>query len=105
MQREFIQVYWTCGDIDEARQIASYLVEKRLVACANIIPNVESFFYWENEVQSEQEVIVLFKTLKEKFEEVKKEIQKRASYDVPAILQLPIVGGNEEYLSWLSALA
>lgn len=106
MKQEFIQIYWTCGDLREAREISSYLVEKHLVACANIFPQVESLFLWKGKVESTSEVVVLFKTVKEKFEEVKEEIQKRGSYELPAILQLPIVEGNREYLDWIvSSLA
>lgn len=106
MESEFIQIYWTCGDLREAREVASYLLEKHLVACANIFPQVESLFFWKDKVQSSSEVLVFLKTVKEKFEEVKEEIEKRASYELPAILQLPIVDGNKEYLEWIvSSLA
>lgn len=96
-----IQIFWTCADLDEARRISRALVEKRLVACANIIPRIESVFLWEGEIATETEVKVIFKTLEEKFEAVKQEILAQASYDVPEILKINISGGNDTYLDWL----
>lgn len=99
---EYIQIHWTCGGLDEARQIARHLVEKRLAACASIIPWVESIFYWNDQIDTCQESKVIFKTRKELFEAVKNEILKNTKYEVPEILALPILDGNREYLDWVS---
>ena len=100
--KEYIQIYWTCGSLDEARQTSRFLVEQRLVACANIIPWVESIFLWDEQLDTAQETKVLFKTTKDRFESVKKALLSRSKYEVPEILMIPILGGNEEYLDWVA---
>jgi periplasmic divalent cation tolerance protein len=99
---EYIQIHWTCGSLDEAREIARLLVERRLVACANIIPWVESIFMWNNQLDTTQETKVIFKTCADRFEDVEKFILSNAKYEVPEILKVPITGGNPEYLDWVS---
>ena len=64
----FIQIYWTCGSLDEARKISRQLVEAKLVACANIIPWVESIFIWNDQLDTSQETKVIFKTRDEHFD-------------------------------------
>ena len=99
---EYIQIHWTCGGLDEARQISQYLVQEKLVACASIIPWVESIFLWEEKLDTCQESKVIFKTRKELFPAVKHAILERAKYEVPEILAIPIIDGSEEYLEWVS---
>ncbi|MFZ0564639.1 MAG: divalent-cation tolerance protein CutA [Chlamydiales bacterium] len=101
MKETYIQVYWTCPSLDEARKVSRYLVQKRLVACANIIPWVESIFRWKDQLDTGQETKVIFKTKSECFEDVKKVILKKSKYEVPEILKVPITGGNEAYLDWI----
>ena len=98
---ECIQIQWTCNSIEEARKVAHALVEKKLVACVNIIPQVESIYKWEDKIETDQEVEVLLKTREDLFEDVKKFIKDEASYAVPAILTFPILDGNEKYLDWV----
>jgi len=100
-EEEFIQIHWTCGSLDEARKISRHLVNERLVACANIIPWVESIFIWNNQLDTQQETKVIFKTLASRFNEVKKIILENAKYEVPEILQIPITDGNKSYLDWV----
>lgn len=100
---EYIQIHWTCGGLDEARQISQYLVKQRLVACASIVPWVESIFIWNEQLDTCQESKVIFKTRKELFKDVKKIILQKSKYEVPEILALPIIAGNEEYLDWVSS--
>jgi periplasmic divalent cation tolerance protein len=97
----YIQIHWTCGSLEEARKVARLLVQQRVVACANIIPWIESIFLWKSEIDTQQETKVIFKTKKEHFEEVKKTILEHSKYEVPEILEIPILRGNESYLTWL----
>jgi periplasmic divalent cation tolerance protein len=99
---DYIQIYWTCGSLDEARDIARKLVQMRLVACANIIPWVESIFMWNESLDTAQETKVIFKTRDDRFEQVKQFILEHAKYEVPEILKVPILDGNPEYLKWVS---
>jgi len=96
-----IQIHWTCKNVDEARQIAGQLVQKGWVACAQIVPSIESIFIWNHQQETTLESLVVFKTQASWFEEVKKYILEHASYEIPEILQLPITGGNEAYLEWV----
>lgn len=87
--------------MDEAREISSALVSMNLVACANILPRIESIFNWNQQLTTAQETKVFFKTRSEHFDEIKKFILKNASYEVPEILKLPILDGNKDYLEWM----
>jgi len=102
MHMSFIQIYWTCGSLDEARKISRQLVERRLVACANIIPWVESIFMWNQQLDTCQETKVIFKTRAECFEGVKSFILKHAKYEVPELLKIEIADGNAQYLEWVA---
>lgn len=100
-ETQYIQIYWTCGSLDEARKVSRLLVEQRLVACANIIPWIESIFLWNDELDTSQETKVIYKTRQEKFEEIKEIILKNAKYEIPEILKVPILGGHQDYLDWI----
>lgn len=97
----FVIIQWTSANIDEARVIARQLVEGKHVACANIIPVVESIYLWKGKVETDQEVKVFFKTREEKFDVVKEFIRNNASYEVSEILKINIDDANEEYLQWI----
>lgn len=99
---QYIQIEWTCSSLEEGRKIARDLVDQRLVACANLVPHIESIYHWEGKVEADQEVKVLLKTESVHFEAIKSYIETHASYDVPAILVFSIEEGNGNYLRWLS---
>ena len=97
----FIQIQWTCGSVDEARKVCRYLVQERIVACANIVPWIESIFMWDNQLDTAQETKVFLKTRTENFETVKECIIKNTSYELPEILAFTIDQGHDEYMHWL----
>ncbi len=101
MKTKPILILWTCKDRDEARRIATALLEKRLVACASIIPIVESLFLWDGKIDHAEECKVFFKTDSRHFSAVQEEILAGCSYEVPEILGLSIEQGNPTYLNWL----
>lgn len=98
---QFIEIHWTCGNLDEARKICRYLVQERLVACAQIIPWVESIFMWNNQQDTVQESKIIFKTRLELYDKIRRVIEENCSYEVPEITFIHIQGGNEPYLNWL----
>ena len=98
---DFIEIHWTSGSLDEARRISRYLVQERLVACAQIIPWIESVYMWDNKLETTQESKIVLKTRADKYEKIKEIIQKNCSYEVPEITRFAIDGGNQEYLDWL----
>lgn len=97
----FIQIHWTSGSLDEARKVARYLVQERLVACAQITPWIESVFMWNNQLETVQESKITFKTRLENYERIKEVIMKNTTYEVPEITYTNLDGGNEAYLKWL----
>lgn len=95
-----ISVYMTCKDMQEAKLIANHLLEKRLIACANIFP-VTSMFRWAGKVASEPEVAVICKARKESFARIKEEARQLHSYEIPCIVALPWHGSDEEFRKWV----
>lgn len=98
---KFIQIQWTCENMAQGKKVAHLLLEKRLVACVNIFPEVESFFLWEGRVDQAKEVKVLLKTCQSHFETVKNVILENSSYSLPEILSFPIEDGHQAYLEWM----
>lgn len=94
-------IYITTEDKEEAKRVASPLIEEGLAACANIIPGMNSVFYWEGEVQSEEECILIVKTEESMNEKVMDRVRQLHSYDTPCILVLPVKDGNEDFVSWV----
>lgn len=99
---QFIEINWTTGSIDEARRICRFLVQERLVACAQIVPWVESIYMWNNQLETSQECKVVMKTQLGHFEQIKESIIENCTYDVPEITYSAINGGHDDYLSWVT---
>ena len=91
----------THDDLIQARELARYLVEQRAAACVNIIPQLESVFHWENEVQTENEILLLIKTTETKVAQVKAILEERHSYDVPEIIAFNGEVLHQPYMDWL----
>ena len=98
---KMIYVFWTCRDKQEAKKIIHGLLDKRLIACASIFPEIESIYRWEGKVEESSEIKVILKTLPKHFDAVQGYIQKHCSYEVPEILQVDVTQGNPHYLSWI----
>jgi periplasmic divalent cation tolerance protein len=96
-----ILILWTCKDVSEARRIANALLEKRFIACASIVPTVESYYLWEGKIEHAQECKVFLKTIRQQFIAVRDYILTYSSYEIPEILELSIQQGNPAYLAWL----
>lgn len=97
----FLVVFCTCGTEEEALRLANALVERRLAACANILPPVKSIYRWKSEVQSAAEYLLLIKTTEERFNALRDAIVEMHSYETPEVIGVPIVDGAETYLAWL----
>lgn len=94
-------VLTTCGSDEEARRIGRRLVEARLAACVNIVPAVESIYWWQNHVETAGECLLVIKTCASLFEPLAAELESLHSYDVPEILALPVVKGLPSYIQWI----
>lgn len=103
MAEELIEIHWTSGSLDEARRISRYLVQERYVACAQIIPWVESIYMWDNKLETAQESKIILKTRIENYEKIKIVIEQNCKYEVPEITWVKIDGGNKDYMDWLQA--
>lgn len=99
---EISLIYVTTADKDEARRLAAALLNKQLIACANILPGMESVFVWEGAMQHEQEVSLLLKTATAKVAEVKQAIVEAHSYDCPCIVVWPLSDGHAGFLQWIA---
>ncbi len=96
-----IVVLSTCKSAEEAAQIARALVEKKLAACVSVMPAVRSFYRWKGAVEDEQESLLVIKSSRGLFDQLRVEIEKLHSYELPEVIALPIVDGSEGYLEWL----
>ena len=92
----------TCASKEEARKISERLLAKRLVACASILPNIESRFWWKGKLDSVAELLVTMKTTRSNFKKIEVEIKRLHSYEVPEIIAVPIAAGSRDYLDWIS---
>ncbi|SRR6266478_7980323 len=92
----------TAGSESEARKIAETLVERRLAACVNIVPRVQSVYRWEGRVEHADEYLLLIKTGREREEQVYAAIRELHSYEVPECVAIQVEGGSAEYLKWIS---
>lgn len=95
-------VYVTVPTKEEAKNIADKVVEERLAACANILPGMESVYWWKDELCHDIEVVLIFKTPEKNFEALESKIKALHSYECPCIIALPIVKGSQDYLNWLA---
>lgn len=96
-------VYVTCANQEEAEKIGRELVAARLAACVNILPGVKSFFHWENRLDEASETLLLAKTVAAKLPEIISTVKEKHSYSLPAILALPVVDGDREFLEWIKS--
>jgi len=98
---DYIIVMITCSSKREALKIKKVLLEERRVSCVNIIPGVNSFFWWKGKIDSAHEVLLLAKTKKKEFGGIVTVVKKIHKYEVPEIIALPIIDGDMAYLRWI----
>jgi len=81
--------------------IAQTLLDEKLVACVNIIDNVQSLFWWQGNIDHENELLLMMKTKASLFESVEVRVKELHSYEVPEIIAIPIAKGSQDYLDWI----
>jgi periplasmic divalent cation tolerance protein len=101
MNTPYIIVIVTTANKAEAEKISQALLQERLIACANIINSVTSFFHWKGNVDCAEECLLVMKSRHDLFEQLAMRVKALHSYKVPEILALPIVEGSAAYLSWM----
>ena len=95
-------IYATVGDTAEAERIGRTLVSERLAAAANLVPGVRSFYWWEGEVRTGAEVVLVLKTRADLADRAVERIKELHSYVCPGVIVVPIAGGNQGYLDWIA---
>jgi periplasmic divalent cation tolerance protein len=96
-----IVVLSTASSAAEAEVIARRLVEERLAACVNVVTGVRSFYRWKGKIEDSPEWLLVIKSSRGRFEELRAALEKLHSYDVPEVIALPVVEGTKNYLHWM----
>jgi periplasmic divalent cation tolerance protein len=93
----------TAPSVEEAARIARALVVERLAACGNVVPGVRSLFRWEGKVRSEPEALLVLKTTRDRFQELRARVLSLHPYQVPEVVALPVEAGHAAYLDWIAS--
>jgi len=96
-----IVVLVTASSLRESKKIAKHLVDARLAACVNITAPAQSIYRWQGKVAEDKEFLLVIKSSRELFEEIKATVSNLHTYTTPEIICLPIIDGSEDYLQWI----
>ncbi len=100
---KYTLVLVTAPDVKAARALAKTALAERLVACANLLPKVESHYWWQGKMEAGAEVLILFKTTRSKLQALEKTVLRLHPYDTPEFVVFNMASGNRRYLDWLTA--
>ena len=100
---DFCIIYVTTPDVDMARRLAQSIVSRRLAACANIIPQMESLYWWEGKMEIGNECVLIFKTRRSLTSALTDAVKAEHTYKCPCVVELPIAGGSSDFLAWIDA--
>jgi periplasmic divalent cation tolerance protein len=103
MPSEPILILTTCPDEQTASRIARDLVESGLAACVNRVSSARSTYRWQERIEDEPEVLLIIKTLRQRYPDLELRLRSLHPYEVPEIIAVPILTGSAAYLSWLAA--
>src|SRR5437016_5898008 len=92
----------TFPDRETAQRISNQLVSEKFVACANILPSIESIYRWKGKLETGTEALVFFKVSEDRQSDFQNKLRSLHPYEVPEIIFIPIVGGLPEYLLWVA---
>ena len=101
---DYIIILVTAKNKEEAERISQLLVKERLIACANIVSPVTSFFHWVGNIEKGEECLIVMKSRLDLFAEVAEHVKRLHSYEVPEVLALPIVDASKAYLDWMGVV-
>jgi periplasmic divalent cation tolerance protein len=96
-----IVILSTCASEEEGEQLARMLVEQRLAACVSLIPRMRSFYRWNGAIEAAEECLMIVKTSRELFEQLRRVLEEAHSYELPESLALAVLTGSPSYLNWL----
>ncbi len=101
--RQFSLVLVTAPDLKTARKLARAALKAKLIACANLVPKIESHYWWQGKIESSSEVLLLLKTTGAKLGKLERLILAEHPYDTPEFVVVPLKAGSQRYLAWLMA--
>ncbi|NBS15696.1 MAG: divalent-cation tolerance protein CutA [Gammaproteobacteria bacterium] len=101
MSSSAVVVLSSCPDVDTARRLARGVIESGMAACVSIVPGVESIYRWKGQLESQEEHLLLIKTVLASLESLTAWLEEHHPYELPEIIALPMTGGSERYLQWL----
>ncbi|MBM3120400.1 MAG: divalent-cation tolerance protein CutA [Chloroflexi bacterium] len=96
-----VVIFVTTSSEEEARKVAELLLGQRKAACINIVPRVDSSFWWQGKLDSDRESLLIIKTKASLLQKVIALVKEVHSYSVPEIIALPVIDGNQDYLKWI----
>ncbi|KAF8718130.1 hypothetical protein HU200_003801 [Digitaria exilis] len=96
-----IVVYVTVPNREAGKKLSQSIISEKLAACVNIVPGIESVYWWEGKVQSDAEELLIIKTRESLLDALTEHVKANHEYDVPEVIALPITGGNTKYLEWI----
>ena len=100
---EPVLVYVTTSGIEEARSIAGALLVHRLIACANILPKMESVYRWEGKIMQDAEVVLMMKSMRSSVRAIDEKVNELHSHDLPCVVAMPLVEGSRAFLDWIES--
>ena len=101
-ESKYIVVLVTVPAREEAERIARGVLEEKLAACVNIIPGVDSYYWWQGKIDMSKELLLVIKTQSPLFSQLKERVASLHSYDVPEIIAMPLAQGSPSYLNWIN---
>ncbi len=101
LKDDFVMLYVTARNREEAEEIGEEVVKLRLAACANVLGGVNSIYWWEGEIEKANEALLILKTRRERVEDAISKIKEMHSYENPCIVAYPVIAGSENYLEWI----
>ena len=97
----YVIAYITARDQEEARRIGETVVREKLAACANIIPSMQSIYWWKGSIEDERESLLMLKTKKALAARLIKRVKELHSYEAPCVDIIPVTDGNKDYFKWI----
>lgn len=98
---KIVLLYVTTPSKEEAVQLSQALLKKKLIACANILPQMTSLYHWQGQMETSQECVLLLKTKESYSSKIEVYLREHHSYETPCVLEIPVQRVSPGYLSWL----
>jgi len=99
--RKEVLIFITASTNEEAKKIVKRLLDQKKAACVNIIPKIDSYFWWQGKKESVKEVLLIVKSTASLLNDVIRLVKELHTYELPEIIAIPIIGGNQDYLNWI----